>query len=78
MCSTPNGSGDELEKFPDADAPLPIANASPPDAGMKSLDHCSCSFSHLAAASLFNAIILPNAVLTLTQISASFHDGVTI
>jgi hypothetical protein len=47
MCSTPNGSGDELEKFPDADAPLPIADASPPDAGMKSLDHCSCPFCPL-------------------------------
>jgi hypothetical protein len=42
MRPTPNGPGDELEKFPDADAPLPIADASPPDAGMKSLDHCSC------------------------------------
>ena len=41
MCPTANGSGLELEKFPDA--PPSIAITVPedvPDAGLRSLDHC--------------------------------------
>ena len=44
MCPTANGSGPELEKFPDA--PPSIAITAPedvPDAGLRSLDHCKYS-----------------------------------
>jgi len=44
MCPTSNGSGLELEKFPDA--PPTVAVTSPedvPDAGLRSLDHCKFS-----------------------------------
>jgi hypothetical protein len=51
MYSTPNGSGGELEKFPDA-LPLPTVAVTAPgdaegkeviDAGLKGLDHCLLS-----------------------------------
>ncbi len=60
MCSTPNGYGDELEKFPDMDSPLPIAT---PDAGMKNLNHCQTPFDFLYASSSYT--ILPNARLII-------------
>lgn len=40
-----NGSNRELEKFPDAPLDMPIAPSPPPDAGMRSLDHCMFSSS---------------------------------
>jgi hypothetical protein len=41
MSSIPNGSGPELEKFPDAPPSIEISPAEDvPDAGLRSLDHC--------------------------------------
>lgn len=44
MSTPPNGSGQELEKFPDAAAPPPKIGLNLPeevtDAGLRSLDHC--------------------------------------
>src|ERR1700712_3896407 len=70
MCSTPNGSGCELkqEKFPDADAPPSIPPTPPaPDAGMKSLDHCTPIFSYMRCNLLMPACVAValNTMLTL-------------
>jgi hypothetical protein len=49
MSTTPNGSGPELEKFPDAPPTIEItAPEEVPDAGLRSLDHCEYSRSFLA------------------------------
>ena len=60
MSSIPNGSGPELEKFPDAPPSIEVtAPEETPHAGLRSLDHCMCSpslwvlcprLSHRAAA----------------------------
>ena len=40
MCPSSNGFPGELEKFPNADTSMPIAEPLPPDAGMRSSTHC--------------------------------------
>ena len=42
MSTTPNGSGPELEKFPDAPPSIEVnAPEEVPHAGLRSLDHCT-------------------------------------
>jgi hypothetical protein len=44
MSSIPNGSGPELEKFPDAPPSIEVtAPEEPPHAGLRSLNHCMYS-----------------------------------
>lgn len=44
MSTTPNGSGPELEKFPDAPPSIEVtAPQEVPHAGLRSLDHCTYS-----------------------------------
>lgn len=50
MCPTTDGSGEELEKFPDAIAPPEIHIHTPNGgtyAGLRDLDHCKVSWTLL-------------------------------
>jgi hypothetical protein len=80
MSPTPNGTGLELEKFPDAPPTIAITTAEEtPDAGLRSLDHCEYNMQNGSRALLKFSILC--TVLYCTRLrfrilNASRHHSV--
>jgi hypothetical protein len=76
MSTTPNGSGPELEKFPDAPPSIEVtAPEEVPHAGLRSLDHCTYSQRILRlCARILIETLSPNHSVTF-QWDCSFNSG---
>jgi hypothetical protein len=74
MSSIPNGSGPELEKFPDAPPSIEVtAPEEIPHAGLRSLDHCMSSPNFWLTCASFSSLIeslplKPNRIVYLDKL----------
>jgi hypothetical protein len=74
MSTTPNGSGPELEKFPDAPPSIEVtAPEEVPHAGLRSLDHCTYFQSLLRTWPESYRDTSPNRGTTLPKSDCSFN-----